>query len=271
MGKKGKGPRQRKGQPSIPRDEHVIGHTADVVSSLTLTVDPVQGITIEGIDPLSIRRELTHAREGKTDKVITSTPVSDFNLLRGGFAELQARYDYLAAVDTNTLKDKNGLVRYQGYAVSACALTVIAEPLQTLTDVARYSGLVCYLILDSNPAPEIKHEPLGWHLALKHMATPFLQTKRIGVIVDSELRDHLKINTRQGPYYGDHILPAHTTLIYASADKSETLSNQMIKHSDAFAKQVLSEFQRLGVDHILQQPCIEEGAVRCYRIIPKNG
>ncbi|SER06103.1 hypothetical protein SAMN03159444_03123 [Pseudomonas sp. NFACC02] len=267
---KGKKRRQRRGQPSIPRDEHIIGHTAGVVTSLKVTAHPVHGITIAELDPLSIRRELTHAREGKTGKVITSTPVSDFNLLRGGFAELQARYDYLAAVDTNTLKDKNGLVRYRGYAVSACALAVIAEPLQTLTDVARYSGLVCYLILDSNPAPEVKHEPLGWHLALNHMATPFLQTKRIGVIVDSELRDHLKINTRQRPYYGDHILPAHATLIYASADKSETLSNQMIKHSDAFAKQVLSEFQRLGIDYILVQPYTEMGTVRCYRIIPKT-
>lgn len=249
MGKKGKGPRHRKGKPTIPRTERIIGHSADVVSSLNYTVDPVRGIIIEGMDPLTIRRELTHARTGKTDKVITSTPVDDFNLLRGSFSALQARYDYLTAVDTNTLRDENGLLRYKGYAVSACTVTVVAEPLQSLQTVAKFHGLTCYLILDSGS--EVKHEPLGWYLALQHMATPFLQTKRIGVIVDSELGNHLKINTRQMPYYANHVLPAHTALIYASADKAETLANQMIKHSDAISKQVLKEFQRLGVEHLL--------------------
>jgi hypothetical protein len=105
----------------------------------------------------------------------------------------------------------------------------------------RYQPLVSFLILD--PSPDQKPEPLGWHLLIRFLLNSgALQGKRVGLIVDSELGDHVQINTRKKPYYADQMLPGNIALIYASADKSDTFANHMIKKCDEIARMLLKRF-----------------------------
>lgn len=258
--------KKSKSGPEIPRDDYVYGNTTDVVSALTVRFDSMGGVSIDEIASATIRRQLSHvrARKDKGDKVIVSVPANDFSLSRSHFEELKSRFDYLAAVDTNTIADINGPVRLAGYAVSACTISVIAEALSTLHSEIRFQPLASYLILDT--AAAIKHEPLGWHLALKHMDTPFLRCQRLGMIVDSDLGKHLGINSQKLPYFGNHVLPTNTSLIYASADRSDTLPNQMIKYSDNIAGQVLTHFKKNGIDLLLQEPSSKIGTALYYLI-----
>ncbi|HCI5049473.1 hypothetical protein [Pseudomonas aeruginosa] len=254
-----------KGGPEIPRDDYVYGHTADKVPHLTVSFDPSGRITVREVDPDSIRRQISHVRKGKGDKVLFSAPANDFSLSRGHLDELKTRFDYLLAADTNTISDHNGPVRFSGYTASACTIAVIAEPLQVLTKEIRFQPLVSYLILDSGA--DTKPELLGWHLALtRHTDTPYLRTRRLGFIVDSELGKHLDINARKVPYFAEHLLPNNTALIYASGDKSEMFANQMLKYCDNIAGQVLIQFKRHDIDTLLKEPSFQVGSAVCLAI-----
>lgn len=254
-----------KGEPEIPRDDYVYGQAAEKVSQLTITFDSEGRVTIHEIDPGSIRRQITHVRKGKDDKVLFSAPANDFSLVRGHFDELKTRFDYLLAADTNTIRDRHGPARFGGYTASACTIAVIADPLQSLTSEIQFQPLCSYLILDS--AAEAKLEPLGWHLALsRHTNTPFLRSQRLGLIVDSELGKHLDINSRKVPYYADYVLPSNTALIYASGDKSEMFANQMLKYCDNIAGQVLGQFKLKSLDAVMKEPSIRVGSAMCFAI-----
>ncbi|NSX12212.1 hypothetical protein HTX81_26805 [Pseudomonas lini] len=153
--------------------------------------------------------------------MVYSAPADVFSLSLGHFEELKNRFDYLLAVDTNTLTKPAFL---KGYTLSATSIYCIIEPIQVLTTQIPYVHLASYVILDTNI--QVKHESLGWHLAIKHhIDTPFLRTQRIGIIVDSELGKHLDINSRKAPYHANFHLPANVSLLYASSDKPEMFAN----------------------------------------------
>ncbi|KWV73066.1 hypothetical protein PFLmoz3_06186 [Pseudomonas fluorescens] len=253
--------RGKQSTPKIPREEYVCGTTADVVSSLTFTFDPVRGtMSIPEVDPSTITRKLTHKRENKDDKIIYSAPAEDFSLSLGYIDELKKRFDYLIAVDTNTRKKPDV---QNGYSVSASCMYCITEPLQAHTDEIPYQYLASYVILDTDM--QAKHESLGWHLAIKHhIDTPFLRTQRIGVVVDSELGKHLEINSRTTPYHADFHLPANVSLLYASSDKTDTLANGMIKLCDAGATRLLDEVERRGLDELIQTGPPSEGTAKWF-------
>lgn len=245
----------------LPRREWIYGSTADIVSSLTIQMDPTtKQLKILEIDPTTIRRQITHERAGKDDKVIYSAPSADFSLSLTDFSELKSRFHYLMAVDTNTLNDI-----HQGYRVSACCIYVVKEPLQTLSTEIAYQHHASYLILNTDH--QAKSEPLGWHLAIsRSIPGDFIQRNRIGVIVDSELGKHVSINSYKEPYYETTNLPPTMQLIYASSDKSANFTNDMIRHCDSGAKAVLNEFRRRGIAEVLKHNPISIGTALCFPV-----
>jgi hypothetical protein len=252
---------KKKDEPTVPRDHFVIGHTADLVNTLTFTVDPITGLpSIPELDPSSLRSQISYARK-KTDKVLTSSPTDGFAALDESFIErLRKKFDYLIAVDTNT-----ELERIDGYKVSACCICCIQEPLATLTEHTKYGHLAAYLILDSGD--EGNAELLGWHLvATRHTNTPLLQTQRVGVVVDSELGDHVAINNRTKPYYRDHLLPDNLSLVYASDAAAETFLNGMIKLNDKNAGELIKAVKAKGLSALNLQGGVKLGTATCYQI-----
>lgn len=258
MSKKGKG---KGDEPTVPRDHFVIGHTAALVDTLTFTVDPITGLpSVPELDPSSLRSQISYARK-KTDKVLTSSPTDGFAALDESFIErLRKRFDYLIGVDTNT-----ELERIDGYKVSACCICCIADPLVSITDQAKYEHLAAYLILDSGD--EGNAELLGWHLvATRHTNTQFLQTQRVGVVVDSELGDHVAINNRTKPYYRDHLLPGNLSLVYASDAAAETFLNGMIKLNDKNASELIKAVKAKGLSTLALRGGVQLGTAKCYQI-----
>lgn len=252
---------RKKGQATIPRDHYVYGHTLDKVSSLTVEVDPVtQKISIREFDPSSIRRQVTYARQGKDDKVLYSAPADDFSMSLDLVSELKARFDYLMAVDTNTLNDI-----HQGYRVSACSIYAVKDHLSSLSDESHYGHHATFLILNTDH--QAKSEPIGWHLAITRSLNPLVQRQRIGVIVDSELGKHIDINAGREPYYATSNLPPNLKFLYASSDGSATFANAMIRSCDATAKAVLNEFKRRGVADVLNHKPIEVGTALCFQML----
>lgn len=253
--------KHKKGQKTVPRDEWIYGHTTKEISSLTMRMDPVTGqLNVLEIDPTTIRRQITHKREGKDDKVLYSAPAKDFSLSLSDFSELKKSFHYLMAADTNTLNDI-----YQGYRVSACCIYVVKQPLQSLSSDISYEHHASYLIL--NTEHQAKSEPIGWHLAITRSIVPqFLQTNRIGMIVDSELGKHLEINAGKEPYYDTNYLPPTMQFIYASSDKSATLANDMIRSCDTGAKMLLNEFKKVGIAQVLRHEPIRVGTALCFSV-----
>ncbi|KAA6179287.1 hypothetical protein F3K50_02940 [Pseudomonas marginalis] len=258
MSKIGKG---KGGKPTVPRDHFVVGHTAGLVSTLTLTVDPVTGLPcVLELDPTSLRSQVSYARK-KRDKVLTSSPTDGFAALGESFIDrLRKKFDYLIAVDTNT-----ELERTDGYKVSACCICCVADPLVSITDQVKYEHLAAYLILDSGD--EGNAELLGWHLVVtRHTNTPFLRTQRVGVVVDSELGDHVAINNRTKPYYRDHLLPDNMSLIYASDAAAETFLNEMIKMNDKNASELIKAVMQKGLSTLPIRNGVKLGTATCYSI-----
>ncbi len=248
----------------IPRDHFIIGHTDDVVTELTLTLDPITGVpSIPELDPASLRSQISHVREKKDDKVLYSSPTDGFVALGESFiAQLKKKFDYLIAIDTNTLKDPT---RTNGCRISACASCAIPGSLSEAFGDVVFQPVAAHLILD--PGPDVNPEPLGWHLIIQKLSRiPALNSKRIGIIVDSELGLHLDINARKIPYYGEHILPQNMTLIYASSDKPEIFANHMLKHCDHMAELTLDDFRTKDPDFMFHVKGQKYGSAICVPI-----
>lgn len=257
--------KHKKGQVPLPVETYVYGNTKESVSSLTVHMDPLTGeLHIDEIDPSTIRRQITHKREGKDDKVRYSAPANNFSLGRSDFGELKSRFDYLMAADTNTLKEV-----YQGYRVSACSIYVVKQPLQSVGTEILYEHHATFLILNTDH--EAKSEPIGWHLAITQTLVPeFLSTSKIAMVVDSELGKHVDINAGREPYYGSHCLPPSLKFLYASSDLSATYANDIIGLCDKAAGMVLDEFKRMGIEQVLKHTPIKLGTASCYRVLSKE-
>lgn len=253
--------KRRKGQATIPRDHYVYGHTPGKVKSLTVEMDPVtQQLSVREVDPSSIRYQITYVREKKDDKVLYSAPADDFSMSLDHYEELKARFDYLMAVDTNTLNEI-----HQGYRVSACCIYVVQDHLSSLNAESRYVHHATFLILNTDH--HAKSEPIGWHLAITRSIHPLMQHSRIGMIVDSELGQHIDINAGREPYYATSHLPPNLKFLYASSDGSATFANAMIQSCDTGAKAVLNEFKKKGVADVLRHKPIEVGTALCVRVV----
>lgn len=257
--------KKRDGEPEIPRDDWVYGYASEKTSHLTIHFAPSGSISIPELDPASIRRQITHARVNKDDKVLFSAPADDFGLTLSPTEHLKTKFDFVLAVDTNTIRDGSGPVRFNGFTASACTVVAINEPLQEWGKELQLQPLASYLILDAGD--EAKAEPLGWHLALtRHCDTPFLRSKRLGMIVDSELGKHIDINARALPYYANHLLPSNTLLVYASSDRAEMFANKMLKCCDNFAGQLLNTFKKYGIDAALKATTFQVGSAKCFAV-----
>lgn len=255
-------------EDKIPRDHFVTGHATEIVESLTLHVDPKTGVaSILELDPSTLRSEISYQKKNGKDKVIYSTPATEFSALNERHMDqLKKQLDYLIAVDTNTIENPE---RTQGCRVSVCVSSAIGHSLDSLPEDVQSTPVAAYLIVD--PGPTVNPEPLGWHLNISRLTTiPALSSKRIGVIVDSELGRLPAINARKTPYYGEHMLPVNMTLIYASSDKPEIFVNQMIKHCDKMAELGIAEFRKSPPELLSHLRGHKYGTAICVPIVQKK-
>lgn len=240
----------------------VYGNVIESVTSLTVTIDALGRVSIPEIDPASIQRRLTYEREGKKDKVIYAAPSTDFTHGTSQWCELKEHFDYLMAVDTNTLK-----VRKNGIRISVCSIYRFSNELVRLGPSDSAMHVESYLICDPCEDSSVSHEPLGWHLAIsRHMLWAFQASKRIGLITDHDLGKHADINAGRSTYFDEFVLPPGVKFLYASSDKADNFANQLIRHCDTAATKIMDRLSKSQMGKFIYTDPIEVGSVICFRV-----
>ncbi|MCQ2996044.1 hypothetical protein NLO95_18240 [Pseudomonas syringae] len=262
-GKQSKRKRKNQAEQSKPRLDAVYGNTSGDVSFLTITFDENGRLTIPELDPGSIQRRITYEREGKREKVVYAAPAEDFTQDKSQWGEVVRRFDYLMAVDTNTLKELPNGIR-----VSVCTVFGFSNAIALLGKNDHSKHLESYLICDTNTDFAISHEPIGWHLAVTRSAMSFIQGgKRVGLITDHDLGGIADYNSGRSPYFSDFVLPDTIALLYASSDKTDNFANILIRECDRGATKILEKVKDRTICSFLHEgELIELGSALCFRV-----
>ena len=226
-------PKRPAGASHSERTDSVYGTVSVTDGYLTIQYDPLQdAIEIEGAEPGSTRTESYHLRDSGKPKVISSVPTFGSSPFTTTKALLV--YDRVIAIDTNTRI-------VDGVRWAVCFSYHVPEPLSRYKGEFPWFPLGAFLIRDV--VDGVNPEQIGWHLTLQHYLPRFRHDdESLAVVVDSELGRHRDINARTSGYYGTHLLPPRTALIYASSDKDKnTLQGTLIRACDAASTQIWTQ------------------------------
>jgi hypothetical protein len=203
---------------------------------LSITFDSAtQSISIAEADPASFRTEVYYERDSGKDKVLLSATAKDNLPAFDPWEQILGQYSYLFAIDTNTRV-------LSGRRISFSLACTLPTRLQELPKKIELRGLCAYALFEAEPG--VNPETIAWHLLFQRHLLPanFPAHEAIGVVVDSELGGLPRINARTEPYYGEHLLPPSTTLLYASADAAtQTIPSEMIRYCDVMAGRLFDD------------------------------
>lgn len=206
--------------------------TKGPVTQITCHVEG-DSVTIDDADPHQTRTEISYDRASGKPKRISTIPSRDGAAGLDFHAYLKENYRYLCGVDTNYLD-------LGGKRVAVTAIYHCPTPMQLSTKEIPIEFLALYVILE--PQLGLNPELIGWHLALKHLKEP-IGGGVIGMVVDSEAGRIPEFNSRTEALLEGCFLPAYVDLIYASADKKDVITNQIIRYCDKAASQMLTALE----------------------------
>lgn len=151
----------------------------------------------------------------------------------GVIPNIRNNFDYLVAADTNTETLNNMKI---SITTSYFTPNILESDKKVLHAEHFHSWIIFDCIDELNP------ERLGWDLTIKaYNEKNGDDTKRIGVVVDSELGLLDSMNQRKIPYFPENFLPKNMQLLYASETESNSFPNDMIKHCDNISRKILAQ------------------------------
>jgi len=204
-----------------------------------------------------VKLSFQHERELKDAKIISSTSAPSDFLHMNEFGAL-AQFGKVFAIDTNTTS-KN---------ISASAFV----QLQVIEFSKEYYLNVHpnYGYFEFQNVERISPEIVGWYTLFQQDFFTDLLAKKcpIAVITDAHLGDLAAFNSRVKPIIDDILLPENVTLLYASADKQDTISNKLMRLVDKEAKQFLKELNQ-GIN--VKQDYQTHPFCQRYRFLHKSG
>lgn len=176
----------------------------------------------------SVDLKLKHERSNGKEKVITFYSFVSHNISLLA-EDILSSYDYIFVIDTN-YKNVNENLKLCASAIGVlgrCEQGLFLRKLMNLT----------FELWDDNDNPE-RH---AWKLFIeKILQIQKLHDKQIGIVVDSELGHIKEFNSRERYIIDSFYLPQNFKLIYASADKNDTVLNWAIKQCDIAAGEILN-------------------------------
>ena len=225
------------------RIEYVYATVNAVDGTLEVTYDGQHnGFVFENLVPGSLHQKIVYERDSGKEKVLFSTPCGDEVGRFEAIENLRKNFDFLFAVDTNTT-----VVAEETTSISVSYF--VPKKLSTYTKAIPFLPFCTFeincIVNGVNP------ETVGWHILIEKLRSAGMCqiSKRIGVIVDSELDKLIEVNRRSMPYYESHFLPDAIQFIYASSDTGkEFLPNQMISYCDKMAEKCLGYFVERGIE-----------------------
>jgi hypothetical protein len=165
----------------------------------------------------------THGRTQKSPKVIVKGETAGDFVMKPD--SVLTRFDNYFVIDTNT-RELHG----QRISMSAVLHAHVRD------DHLLYAPMTAFEFWGAEIDPEI----LGWYVLIRSIEERGLFLEgRIGLIVDSHLGELDEFNRRERAIFGDQLLPERMKFIYASADKSGSTANTLIKQADLLASSQL--------------------------------
>ena len=199
-------------------------------------------VLVNGRPVQDVKVVRSYARSGKKDKIISSINYGSNAPKTTGYMSQWSpanvvvdRFDSLIAVDTNT-KFINGVW------TSVTAAWVIEPEWKKSIQQGRLNMSLLSCFMELHAEPPVDTEGRGWYTTLhfgldQQHAT--ITPQSIGLIVDSKLGDHDRINARTLGYFSNHMLPPSFNLVYASDAAADSFLNKMIRQCDKTASDIL--------------------------------
>jgi len=222
-----------------------------------LTIQPdgrVKIIDKSGKELIPARVErATHYERAKGRKYQARASVDRGYASVGGLEEL-ARLDHFIVIDTNTIDIDGTTISVAFFIV--CRL------------IPENAGFRLASIDDRGHAYEFQGiKGNAEMLAMLKVANDTVRgrgalgTSRIAFVTDCDLANHEAISKRERTIYGEHYLPEGFTLIYASADTGQELTNKLIRFCDAQATKYLNKVKGGGLRRTGLAPLDEDKSV----------
>ena len=221
------------------RKESITTTTIQNTTSISIDYDSSSNSFIfNEADPATTKHNISYNRTSGKEKILSTVPTHNKSANIDYLSNLKNSIDYLCAIDTNSKVIK-------GAKVSISVIFQVPGILREYKGAIHFHCLCAYLITDvtNNINPEV----IGWNLFLsrKIIADHFVNGRRLGLVVDSELGALDSINSKASPYYENYFLPNYVSLIYASADSgNEYIANRLITHCDSGAKKILEHIEK---------------------------
>jgi hypothetical protein len=217
-----------------PRTEYVYGVTKGVVTQLQFTFDTGAGEISFGPNVTNTYSEITYDRP-KGPKILSRVPQPTEFLTFSTDDALQKNYDFLCAVDTNTRKVHGQTIAVTGIVTVTHNYVPGPNGFRTCW---HFDVPFALAVLE----PKASAEHLGW-LGAYQKLREFVVLKgeaRVGLIVDSDLRNISAFNNRKKAVVGSFYLPPDAQLIYATSDAGkENVINKALGTADSVAAQAL--------------------------------
>jgi len=184
------------------------------------------------VTPIASLVETSYVGKART-KVITRAPTDEDPRLRNPSLIL-FDYDLICVVDTNTKS-------IDGVKCSVVCLGLFTSKVEGVRGTVSPVDSTVFRLPDDCDSPERR----GWVAAIEYISetrNPPPSTK-VAIVVDSEMNSLRKINTLKEPVHGKTMLPAGFTLIFATADKKDTIQNRLIRQCDEEASKALAQLE----------------------------
>jgi hypothetical protein len=231
--------KKRKDPPKKSRTEYIYGTTVGEVAELIVSVDSSTGRITFGNDMTNVYLESSFERP-KGPKAVYRIPQENDDITFESEEALLKNFDFLCAVDTNsrTIQGK----RVSAVGVITCRVKGIPSP----TNLERFWEFGAPFFVEFVGIRHEKPENLGWMFVLQQLWERGIidGKKRAGLIVDSALGSFNDYNHGRKPIFENFHLPPNTRLIYASADKKDSIVNKALIAADSAATQTLDAIEK---------------------------
>jgi hypothetical protein len=230
-----------KSKPKETTLEIVLELAKGSVKPATVNIDPAGNVFLlddvgNSVEPAWMSRSMSYERE-KGPKIQSRTRLVGNTISLSGLREL-AKFDLLFAIDTNTRAINGRFI-----SVSAFVQWSLHEKSGEFNFSIEQDIVGFYEFENACD----NAEGLAAFLLASDIARGESRKKlRVGLVTDSSLGAHDKINERVRPIYGLHPLPDGCSLIYASSDTGREITNVVLRFCDKEAARKL-KVRALGI------------------------
>lgn len=219
------------------RTEWIYGTTAGEVTEIGMDFS-ADGQSIRfSQDMINTYAQATYPRERKAPKVTARVPVSDLDVPFSLNTAI-GTFDRLVAVDTGHKTIRRESVSITGIVEGEWNWE--AGPRGLVRAVRPKANFVLEFI-----GVDQSYEQLGWIAALQElMKEPlYQQSSSVGLIVDSDLENHVAYNDRRLPVYRGRYLPEKVTMLYAFDNGKDCVGNRLLSLADSVTKKVFRDLE----------------------------